>query len=94
MYNPYSPYATKKPKRKQRRTCVNDDYPGEVISTQEEALARIHTFLTDPRNRLTQLFNMQPILDEVKRTPSSRQKRAIIKIDYSRYEPKYTDAGV
>jgi len=30
----------------------------------------------------------------VKRTPSSRQKRAIIKIVYYRYEPKYTDAGV
>jgi hypothetical protein len=31
---------------------------------------------------------------DVKRTPSSRQKRAIIKIDYYTYEPKYTDAGV
>ena len=31
---------------------------------------------------------------KVKRTPLSRQKRAIIKIDYYRYEPKYTDAGV
>ncbi len=30
----------------------------------------------------------------MKRTPLSRQKRAIIKIDYYRYEPKYTDAGV
>src|SRR2546425_8221141 len=30
----------------------------------------------------------------LKRTPSSRQKRAIIKIVYYRYEPKYTDAGV
>jgi hypothetical protein len=30
----------------------------------------------------------------LKRTPSSRQKRAIMKIDCYTYEPKYTDAGV
>jgi predicted RNase H-like HicB family nuclease len=31
---------------------------------------------------------------EMKRTPSSRQKRARIKIDCYKDEPKYTDAGV
>ena len=30
----------------------------------------------------------------MKRTPSSRQKRARIKIDCYRFEPKYTAAGV
>jgi hypothetical protein len=30
----------------------------------------------------------------MKRTPSSRQKRARIKIDCYKDEPKYTDAGV
>jgi hypothetical protein len=33
-------------------------------------------------------------IDTMRRTPSSRQKRAIIKIGYYTYEPKYTDAGV
>lgn len=33
-------------------------------------------------------------LQALKRTPSSRQKRAIIKIDDYRFEPKYTAAGV
>ena len=71
----FAPYNFKKsPKRKQRRTFVNDDYPGEVISTQEEALARIHTFLTDPRNRLTQLFNIQPILDEALAAAKRKEK--------------------
>jgi hypothetical protein len=36
---------------------------------------------------------LQPC-EEMKRTPSSRQKRARIKIDCYKDEPKYTDAGV
>ena len=38
--------------------------------------------------------NIQNTTIYVKRTPSSRQKRAIIKIDCYTDEPKYTDAGV
>ena len=43
------------------------------------------------KENLVARYNIAPSL---KRTPSSRQKRARIKIVCYRYEPKYTDAGV
>src|SRR2546421_5182250 len=46
-----------------------------------------------PKDKWFQAYTVQQ-LSHLKRTPLSRQKRAIIKIDYYRYEPKYTDAGV
>ena len=39
-------------------------------------------------------FYSRTVPCELKRTPSSRQKRARIKIDCYTDEPKYTDAGV
>ena len=37
--------------------------------------------------------DLPEVSQHLKRTPSSRQKRARIKIVCYRYEPKYTDAG-
>ena len=51
----------------------------------------MHSGLSDPCQGVV-LFD--ELSDTVKRTPSSRQKRAMIKIGYYTYEPKYTAAGV
>jgi uncharacterized protein with ParB-like and HNH nuclease domain len=68
----------------------------EVVDGQQR-LATVAIILAGIRNYLkpTEPIIAESIENEcLRRTPLSRQKRAIIKIDCYTDEPKYTDAGV
>ena len=80
----------KSPKRKKRKGSY---VPGHVVSTQEEALERIHQFLTDPRNRLTKLYDIRPALEEAlagARTQSSVIQLTFVLASGSQHEPAFS----